>query len=79
MPRNVRNWWAWGRADGSARAYEFGPQAREGGISIDLKARDRGEVVDSFRIEGLARGDGTLTLTVYGPDGDAVARHVTHR
>ena len=78
MPRNVRNWWASAVADGGRRV-ELGPQAADGGIDIRILARDRGEIVKSFTLSGIARRDGSLELTVYGPDGAVLGTHVTHR
>ena len=83
MPRNVRNWWVEGRADGGSsiggRSISFGPQSSGGGINIKILARDHGDIVDSFHLQGYAFPDGSLRLTVFGPDGEVVAVHETRR
>lgn len=77
MPRNVRNFWVDLDVDGRSRV-GTGPQRHDGGIDLHLYVRDRGAVIDSFRIAGRSIS-GKLYLTVFGPDGREVAEHVTER
>lgn len=43
--RNVRNFWAETRVDGKKTVDATGPRAKEGGLEILVKIRDRGEPI----------------------------------
>lgn len=81
MPRNVRNFWVEGSAEGKATPVGFGPRSKDGGISLTIKQRDNGEVTTALQVVGIARQDGSLVLTIYkGHTGrDILAEVITHR
>jgi hypothetical protein len=62
-PRNVRNWWITGRADGQKSSVGFGPAAGDGGFDLVIYQRNRGEAEEAVEILGRWI-DGTLRLTV---------------
>ena len=67
----VRNFWIEGQVDGQTRKTLGGPLAKDGGFSLSIKVRDRGEITLPLRIDGYAvldedTGETTLTLTVEG-------------
>lgn len=78
MPRHVRNWWVEVRTD-DGRIVSAGPVRRDGGITVRVYQRDRGAVIKSFSLDGIATSSGKLRLEVLGPDGSTVAEHVTER
>lgn len=74
MPRNVRNFWLTACSDGN-RPVSTGPRAKDGGMILRLRIRERGSVSDTMLcIDGfVAQLDGkTLELHVYldGPNGE---------
>jgi hypothetical protein len=75
----VRNFYARGSADGRASNIEGGPRARDGGLSLRITQRDRGSIVDAFRIESRATSDGHLVTEVVDAAGQVVASKVTER
>lgn len=68
--RAVRNWFINLAVDGRQSADATGPKAKDGGFSLEIIQRDRGDAVRVMRIEGFAnvdeRGHGTLSLSVDG-------------
>ena len=64
MPRNVRNFWVEGRADGDRNDVSFGPRASTGGFRLTVKMRDDGGIVNALDLEGIVSADGTITLHV---------------
>lgn len=68
MPRNVRNFWIKGQIDGVENNVEFGPKTKEGGFSLTVSMRDKGEICVPITIVGRAE-DGKLTLNLsFGDD-----------
>lgn len=65
MPRNVRNWWITAKADGRHSSVAFGPRARDGGFSLIVYQRDKGDIRTAFQMEGK-QIDGKLVLIVRG-------------
>ena len=64
MPRNVRNVWIEGRADGGSKV-AFGPRAGDGGARLDVLLRHNGSIsAVSVRLEAYWC-DGTITLDAY--------------
>lgn len=78
MPRNVRNFWIEGRADGRASGFSAGPRSRDGGFFARVYVRAAGGVADAFGIRGYAAGD-RLRVEVSGPDGRALATLASDR
>jgi hypothetical protein len=67
MPRNVRNFWLEADIDGRKETLTGGPKNRDGGISITLKVREKGEVsFDKLKITGVVEDDKYLLVTVSG-------------
>jgi len=44
MPKNVRNFWLECEVDGRRETVACGPRAKDGGLRLKLKVRNRGEV-----------------------------------
>lgn len=62
MPRNVRNFWIELVVDGRAQRIETGPQNKEGGFTLRVRARDKGGIIEVGRMSGRATGDGVLFI-----------------
>ena len=77
MPRNVRNFW--GSIESEGRTVETGPSRKDEGIDITIYQRNAGEVTRAITARGWVEDDGTLVLTVYGPDGIRIFQHRTTR
>jgi hypothetical protein len=78
MPANVRNFWVSGGADGN-NPVGFGPKSAGGGITVRFQQRDKGSVTNALTVDGYAEANGTITLSVFGPDGSRIFQHVTAR
>ena len=78
MPRNVRNFWIDAQVDGRT-SVATGPAAKDGGISIRIRQRQNGAIIDALRIDGFAMKDGELVLRVYNPADETVGFNVTTR
>jgi len=78
MPRNVRNWWIKGRADGAAKEVTFGPRLGDGGFQMTIYQRDKGEVTLALELDGEWI-DGKLVLKLDGPAVGDFRKHVTER
>lgn len=64
MPRIVRNFWVAGDVDGRRSPLSGGPRGRDGGLSLTLYQRTKGQVAASLRVHCCASRDGTLSLEV---------------
>ena len=64
MPRNVRNFWLEGSADGIASRVAKGPRARDGGAHFNLYQRAAGAPTLAFGVRCYADADGTLETEV---------------
>lgn len=62
MPRNVRNWWIEGKIDGRSAEFSGGPQSKDGGFTLKILQRDKGNIVTALHINGRVLSDGTLIL-----------------
>lgn len=69
MPRNVRNFWIDGRIDGRSADLSGGPQSKDGGFSLTIYQRNKGEVMEALRINGRVLSDGSLKLEAETTDG----------
>ena len=79
MPRNVRNFWMTASIDGKERDLESGPSSADGGMTIDLLIRDKGQVAKSISVECKAHMSGLLEIVVKDKDGHVVYRQETER
>lgn len=79
MPRNVRNFWVTTKADGVATVQATGPRAADGGFRTTVQQRDKNGVTDALAIEGHARSDGSLVLTIHDGSGTLIHTHTTAR
>lgn len=52
MPRNVRNFWIELNIDGKKTQIATGPIRKDGGFSLSIKMRDRGEILRAGTITG---------------------------
>lgn len=76
MPRNVRNFWLRGHADG-AREISAGPRSRDGGAKFTLYQRAAGDVAESLQIGCYADGSGALETEVSADVAECPALRVT--
>ena len=74
----VRNFWVNGKVDGRSTGFGGGPQRKDGGFSMTVKQRDKGEIVTAARIEGFVTSSGELILMV-DVEGHDVVQFVTER
>lgn len=79
MPRNVRNFWVTGRADGRDNPVTFGPVGRGDGIEIRVQQRHDGDVTDALRIKGYVDSDGNCHLVVFDDKGEKIHGYITRR
>jgi hypothetical protein len=75
----IRNWWATIRCDGREHPHAFGPRAKEGGFSIELKQRDQGGIANALSIRGFVTQKGELKLSVDDGSGNNLYEYVTYR
>lgn len=64
MPRNVRNFWIEVEVDGKRTRIATGPRAADGGFSMTISQRRKGNVMKAAVITGDWTPDGNLTLAV---------------
>ena len=64
MPRNVRNFWVECKIDGQKTRLAGGPRSKDGGFSLTIYQRRRGNVEVAFSIEGRADTDGRIFTRV---------------
>lgn len=53
MPRNVRNYWLELEIDGRKTRVETGPRAKDGGFSLNIYMRNKGNVTKIGRLIGM--------------------------
>lgn len=64
MPRNVRNWWIEVTIDGRTSRIAAGPQSKDGGFSMRILQRSKGDIVESLSVWGIAQRDRPNVLTL---------------
>lgn len=74
MPRNVRNFWLTARVDGRPTAVATGPRAKDGGMSVALQMRDKGEIVTALTIECQAGQNGALVIHIFDGQHKGIGR-----
>lgn len=62
MPRNVRNFWLELQVDGSATRIETGPREKDGGFTLVIRQRDKGNIIAAMEVRGQVTTDGQLRL-----------------
>jgi hypothetical protein len=77
MPRNVRNFWLEGGAEGIASRHAFGPRSRDGGASLTVYQRSAGEVSEALRVRCYADGSGRLETEASADVAEIPALRVT--
>ena len=78
MPRNVRNFWFDAWIDGKQEKVSSGPRAKNGGMDIVLKVRNKGSVVGPVAIRCQAAGE-KLIVSIRDDVGNEVYRQETIR
>lgn len=58
MPRNVRNFWIEGNINGKATKIASGPVRKDGGFTLTIYMRNKGEVCPVVDISGWTNPDG---------------------
>ena len=74
----VRNFWVDGKVDGQSTGFGGGPQRKDGGFSMTIKQRDKGEIVTAVSIDGFVSKSGELILLV-DVEGQDTVQFVTER
>lgn len=54
MPRNVRNFWIEVEIDGRTTKLAGGPRSKDGGFTLRIKQRSKGDIITPVHIEGKA-------------------------
>lgn len=73
----VRNFWIDANIDGRQTELSGGPRAKDGGMTVTLKQRNKGAIVEAVRLECYER-DGYLNTLVY-VGGNLVPHYFTKR
>lgn len=68
---NVRNFWLELTVDGGTKRIETGPRSKDGGFSLTILQRDKGGIVRTLEVHGIAEESGGLRLAVHWPYRDA--------
>ena len=68
MPRNVRNFWISADIDGRKHNIRSGPVRKDGGFTLRILVRDKGNILQGLRVEGIAHDDGRLELVTFPSD-----------
>lgn len=71
MPRNVRNFWIVADIDGRREQLEGGPQRADGGFTLRILQRDKGDIVTAMEISGRVTREGKIVLEAELPSGSA--------
>lgn len=61
----IRNFWIDVDIDGRKTRLSGGPKSKDGGFSMTICQRDKGQITKSFQIEGRIKGD-ELTIFISG-------------
>lgn len=75
----VRPFYVSGSVDGRSSPVSGGPRRLNGGMSLRITQRDRGSIVDAFRVESRSCSDGRLVTEVLDASGRVVASLETVR
>lgn len=70
MVQHVRNFWVSASVDGRVEPVGFGPHSPDGGFSLTVTMRDRGEIRDAVVMRGYVDNDGRLCLWCQTDDGE---------
>lgn len=62
----VRNWWLEADIDGRKTKLSGGPRSKDGGFSLILYQRDKGEIRKVLGIGGMVDKNGDLVLNIGG-------------
>lgn len=62
MPNNVRNFWIELTVDGVTKRIATGPRSKDGGFTLTILQRDKGEIVKAARIVGMATANGKIFM-----------------
>jgi len=79
MPRFVRNFWLEGKIDGRVGKIDGGPKAKDGGFTLRIYQRDRGQVTLAGRLQGRVSYDGELILEFLDTDNNTKFQHKTQQ
>lgn len=60
----MRNWWIVVEIDGRTTTLKGGPRSKEGGFTLTVYQRDKGESIPVVDVEGIALGGGRLKLKI---------------
>lgn len=66
----VRNFWIEADIDGKKTPLCGGPRGKDGGFTLRVYMRDKGNIKHALRVEGFARKSGKLELAVVWPSNE---------
>lgn len=79
MPRNVRNFWLQAYIDGRTSDVATGPKNKDGGFTLTIYQRSKGDIVKALTVTGVADSYGTLVLYVDDENGFCRIKQSTGR
>ena len=74
----VRNFWIDADVDGKKMLLSGGPRAKDGGMRVTIKQRDKGEITTAFTIS-CREIKGELVTEVFDKNGHIIAAKLTDR
>jgi len=75
----VRNFYIVAWIDGRKTPIRGGPRSKDGGFTLAIKQRNKGEIDVPITIQGTVMLDGNLQLTVYNEDKELIESYSTQR
>ena len=63
------NFYVFGEMDGRATKLAASPRGKDGGFTLAVNAKDRGNSVPVLNVRGFTRDDGSLVTRVYSGNG----------
>ena len=78
MPRVVRNFWAEVDVDGKETVMAGGPKNKEGGLTIKVLQRSKGDIAHAIDVRCFVKTDGKL-CTQIKQDGKIITEFLTER
>lgn len=79
MPRNVRNFWLELSVDGSQKTIATGPRNKDGGFTLTILQRDKGDIVRAMEVWGRVSSEGKIVLSANLMSTPAELKVITER
>lgn len=75
----VRNFYLEAQIDGRKTDLSGGPRSKDGEMSVYFTQRKDGNIISAFRVECIARRDGSLVTRIFDNVGNPIGELVTNR